>query len=271
MAVDDKISLKLHGLDVHKDAARAEVFAAKLRTLVSALKAADKEINGVPCYEFLIFNLAKGSALAEVREVQKSTKNRPVGSSVQIVKEVAREVYEGNARDVHASEIVLRRVRSLGKGVGRSFSHAELALGERDKNVVRIDEFFERQGENVARSLAAKQAAPDRHYRGRVFGSFDGILKAVDLRGDVKRATLFLTAGGVEIDCVVNAIEVHNLGENLDKRVTVEGLAFYDGDSQMPARVDIRHITPVRPNHDLLRWKGRFQIRSDDDGVEEDW
>ncbi|MGZ4965097.1 MAG: hypothetical protein ACXWC8_21290 [Limisphaerales bacterium] len=272
MAIDDKISLKLHGLDVHKDAVRAEVFATKLRTLVSALKSADKEINGASCYEFLIYELRKGSALAEIREVQKSTKKRPVGSSVRMVKEVARDVYEGNVRDIHASEIVLRKIRALGKGAGRSFSHAELALGDRDKNVIRIDEFFERQGTNLVNALVADESvAADRHYKGRVFGSFDGVLKAVDLRGDVKRASLFLTAGGVEIDCVVNAIEVENLGENLDKRVTVEGLAFYDGESQMPARIDIRSIAPVRSKPDLVRWAGRFQIRPDEDGVDEDW
>lgn len=110
------------------------------------------------------------------------------------------------------------------------------------------------------------QKSADKFYRGVASGGFDGFLKEIDARGTMLRGKLVLSAGGVEIDCVMNKERVPEARESFDKRVVVNGTAHYDGANQLPSRIDVRTILIVRENADLLKWRGAFRpIEADDE------
>jgi hypothetical protein len=82
------------------------------------------------------------------------------------------------------------------------------------------------------------------------------------------RAKLVLTAGGLEIDCVMNKDRVPEARNSFDKRVVIEGAAHYDGVRQIPSRLDIKSLRVVGDESNLLRWRGVF--KSDVD-INDDW
>lgn len=94
------------------------------------------------------------------------------------------------------------------------------------------------------------------------FGSYNGVLKAVDLRGVTQKAVLVLAAGGKQIECVVNTLAVSTLRDALDRRVAVSGRAHYEAGCGLPTRLDVMdvRILPNREDADLARWRGAFAI-----------
>ncbi|MBV9201638.1 MAG: hypothetical protein JOY83_18305 [Alphaproteobacteria bacterium] len=84
------------------------------------------------------------------------------------------------------------------------------------------------------------------------------------------RGKLILSAGGIEIDCVMNKERIPEAVECFDKRVIVEGTAHYDGENQIPARLDVANIKVVGRPKPLLRWRGAF-ARDQSDADESDW
>ena len=96
------------------------------------------------------------------------------------------------------------------------------------------------------------------------YGSFDGVLMAVDLRGDMQKAALKLSAGGKEIECIVNAVAVSQLGDALDERVNAYGLAHDERTSGLPDRLDVRDLKIIPESSALNRWRGAFEMPADD-------
>jgi hypothetical protein len=101
----------------------------------------------------------------------------------------------------------------------------------------------------------------ERHFEGIAHGVFDGVLKELDSRGVLVRGKLILTAGGKEIDCIFKRDDIPILRENFERRARVEAVAHYDGENVLPARLDVKRITPINTNHDLGRWRGALANR----------
>jgi hypothetical protein len=265
----DEAVFVVHGLHVDARSVRADVFARKLQTLIGGLRDADRFANGKPGFVYMISALGTGSASVTIRQKQRSH-GRPQHSGIAVYEEVASAIYNGDRSIARYPERLVYRVQQLSQGVLRSFSHAELAFA--DDNVIRIDDFMERQSEaahNVL--LSGPEAPPDRFYRGRAIGSFDGQLEEIDNRGLILRGKLILSAGGVEIDCVMNKDRVPEARDAFDKRVIIDGTAHYDGDQQLPTRIDVATIRIVGDRPDLLRWRGAFTSPSETEAEDDDW
>ena len=134
----------------------------------------------------------------------------------------------------------MRRVGELSAGALATFSHAELVFS--DNNIIRIDDFLADQTEAANQILlAGNERLPDRYYRGLAIGRFDGDLQEIDNRGLMLRGKLIVSPG-VEIDCVMNKERIPEARDAFGKRVLIEGTAHYDGDQQLPTRIDVLAI-----------------------------
>ena len=260
----------LHGLDVDARSVRAEVFALKLRTLISGLREADKFINGRPSFIYMLVGLSTAnSAAATIR--QKQWSRRPGHSAITAYEDVASAIYNGNQSVTRYPERLISQIKKLGDGVLRTFSHGEIAFA--DDNVIRIDDFLLRQSEAAQEAFLAPhvQSEGGHYYRGIAIGSFDGELKEIDSRGTVLRGKLILSAGGAEIDCVMNKDRVPEAREAFDNRVIVGGAAHYDGEQQLPTRIDVATIQIVSGRRGLIRWRGAFAPAEERDADDEEW
>ncbi|MBS0268204.1 MAG: hypothetical protein JSS54_04385 [Proteobacteria bacterium] len=260
---DKKLTIRVHGL-THQRLVDARVFAAKLSSLVQALSKTDKRRNGHKCLQFVISDLKISSAVAEIAEKPASAKYFAQYSSVSAVYETLEAVYNGQTSSLLHEPTLLSALKRLSSGANKDYSHLEIYVDQDESTAVRVDDFFEKQ---ISLVEAAREdllaTAKQRRFVGTAHASFDGILKEVDLRGAVRRAKLILTAGGAEIDCVCNSVEVPELRESLDKRARVSGIAHYDVSSALPIRVDIKNIKLVKDAADLIKWRGAFKIHND--------
>lgn len=258
----------VHGLDVDGKSVRADVFARKLGALIAGLREADRFANGKVAHSYMISALSTGSASVTVREKQRIRK-RPLDSSIAVYEQVASAIYNGDRAVSHYPEKLVHRVGQLSAGALQTFSHAE--LGFSSDNVIRIDDFLAHQS-NAANQLllAHPEGLPDRYYRGRAIGSFNGELQEIDNRGLMLRGRIILTAG-VEIDCVMNKERVPDAREAFGKRVIVEGTAHYDGEQQLPTRIDVTTITVVDDRAGLLRWRGAFTSSPNAEPEDDEW
>lgn len=96
-------------------------------------------------------------------------------------------------------------------------------------------------------------------FKGAAHGTFQGVVKAVDLRGARPEIKLVLSAGGKELDCVFRPEHLDGVKHSLERLVRVRGLAHYDGRSGLPRRIDIADIEPVRPARDFTHWRGAYE------------
>ena len=265
----DEAVFAVHGLDVDARSVRADVFARKLQTLIAGLRDADRFANGKVGFVYMISALGTGSASVTIRQKQK-LHTRPHYSGIAAYEELASAIYNGDRSIGRYPEKLVHRVQQLSKGALQTFSHAELVFA--DDNVIRIDDFLERQSEVAHRSfIIAPEVPTDRYYRGLAMGSFDGELKEIDNRGLILRGKLVLSAGAVEIDCVMNKERVPEARDAFDKRVIIDGTAHYDGEQQLPTRIDVATIRMVGDRSDLLRWRGAFTPRPRTEAEEDEW
>jgi hypothetical protein len=264
----DEATLVLHGLDVDARGVRADVFATKLRTLIAGLREADKFINGRISFIYMIAALStESSAAATVRQKQRSH-YRPGHSGIAVYEDAASAIYNGDRRVLRYPERLITQIRRLGDGALRTFSHGEIAFSD---EVIRVDDFLVRQSDAVREVFVnERQTISDRYYRGVAIGRFDGELKEIDSRGAFLRGKLILSAGGAEIDCVMNKDKVPEARDGFDKRVIVTGVAHYDGENQLPARIDVTTISAISSRSDLTQWRGAFGAPLGEDIVD-DW
>lgn len=264
----DEAVFIMHGLDVDARSVRADVFARKLLTFIGGLREADRFANGKLTYGYIISALSSGSATATIREKQRA-RNRPQYSSITVYEQVASAVYNGDLAVTRFSEKLVHQVGKLSAGALKTFSHAELAFA--DENVIRIDDFLVRQSEAADQMITTiPEALPDPYYRGRAIGSFDGHLQEIDNRGLVLRGKLILAAG-VEVDCVMNKDRVPEARQAFGKRVVIQGTAHYDGEQQLPIRIDVATIRTSGERPELLRWRGTFTSVPVTDTEEGEW
>lgn len=264
---EGEISLKVHGQKRGTQSGEtvlAAVFAQKLGALVRALKAADKIANGANNHDYTITGLKIGSAQCTLSEqsAPRFTPGMAGRSGVHLLGNCLSLVGEGNVEASRRYDACLRPLAALARGAGKVFSYAELQV--ENLPVIRIDNLLAEQVELIeAKALGIDVAVEGPEARswftGVALGSFDGTIKQVDLRGQLPQVKLVLTAGNKEIDCILRGQDVQRLRDTLDRRVRIEGRAFYDGKSGMPRRIEVTSITPVKRPGDISRWKGTFE------------
>jgi len=260
-----EFTFTLHGLDVDDGKVRANIFLSEFKTLLDALVLSDKEQNKRQRHEYVILTLEASSALATLRETRAIDRRRlrarrprletPAASSVQFFSTAIQAIYNGDKETRHLPKRLVASVRALAKDAGTRFTHGEIAFAA--DNVIRIDDYLLRQADRTILRISGEEIQ-ERYFAGLAFGTFDGVLKEVDARGTLVRGKLILTAGGKELDCVIRKDDIPQVRETFDLRARVEGLAHYDGDSPLPARLDVKRITPVNNDADLTKWKGAF-------------
>ena len=265
-----QITIRVHGLEHHRDAVDARVFASKLAAFVRALQKSDQNGNGRRCLDFLISDLKMGSATACIVERQASTNWPAKASGIEAAHATLASISSGRASALNGSTNLLPSVKSMCSGANKIFSHIEVFLDSDEKSAVRIDAFFEKQVRAATAMMESEeQKAKRRLFRGVSLGTFDGTLKLVDHRGAVKLAKLVLTAGGTELECAYNEQAAPTITPAFDQRALIEAWAHYDGTSPLPQRLDVLKATPLKRKPDLARWKGAFAIIADEDGG--DW
>jgi hypothetical protein len=262
-----EVRFRLHGRQEDgSERVPASVFAQKLAVLVRALRAADAAVNGRVTHDYVISNLEVGSALVEMREEPiKTAELLPSRSSVSAFEDCVEAIREGQVQRAQLFGKCPRYVSQLAKGSRNRFGYAELWLEHEEP--VRVDEFLLEQslavGEGDPRifrgSANTSGAGEQRWYRGTAHATFEGVVKGVDLRGALPEVKLILAAGGKEIDCVFRGVEIERIREALDRRVRVEGTAFYDGRSGLPRRLEVTRIELTKEVGDFTRWRGTFE------------
>lgn len=268
MPRNDEATFVIHGLDVDNRIVRADAFVRKLQVLLAALRSADKSVNNRGSFIYMMSSLAQGSASVTIREKPKY-RGQPAQSGIDALERAANAIYNGDSQIDRISAPLVFQVRNLGRGVGKAFSHAELAFPA--SNVIRIDDFLASQSDIAVRNLTAPSGSQTQlFYHGLASGSFDGTLKEIDARGVMLRGKLMLSAGGLEIDCVMNKERIPEAIEGFDKRVLLDGMAHYDGQSQIPIRIDVHSIQIVGVRQSLTRWRGAFAPLQRE-YAEEDW
>ena len=249
-----KLSFTLHGQEAMNKRVVASVFAAKILAIVRGLRSADASVNGGRFYEYVIAGLGTGSAYAAFDEVVTSRK-MPVKSAVATYGDCIDALSHSDFRKALRFGATVDQVAALAEGAGEQFAHGELAID--DGKAFRVDEFLARQAD-LAKRLRDEDDAGLKYYAGTAVGSFDGEIQEVDLRGDLQRVKLILTAGGSEIDCVLRGFTLDQVRAVLGARVWAEGEAVYSGESGLPVRLEISKIAPIKPKANFRRWKGSF-------------
>jgi hypothetical protein len=180
----------------------------------------------------------------------------------------AKAVYDGQVSSRKTPDDLVRTFKELSKGSDKKFQHAEIKFT--DSNIVRIDDYLLHQSERALEALAHKDIKPSNvaSFRGTSICTFDGVLKMIDSRGELLRATLVTTAGSKELDCIVRKDRIPDFANNFEQRVRIEGAAHYDSEKALPIRVDVKTIRPVKKDPNLSRWRGAFRNGT---ALKEDW
>jgi hypothetical protein len=176
------------------------------------------------------------------------------------------EIGHPDARGLPKSFI--KNVAILNRGVGKTFAFGEIKF--KDSVIIRIDDRMRHQAVTLLNEVERTEKNTHRFFKGYSLASFDGVLKLVDLRGEMKTAYLILTAGGRQIDCDITHVDVDLVRAALDKRAIVSGMAFYRGDSGLPLRIELRTVKVLKDQEaSLSRWRGAF--RFDATNIDYDW
>lgn len=262
---DGEITLTIHGLDAFNGEVDGEVFARKFSAFMKGLALADLMANGERRHQFMISALVKNTATASVAE-REFKAGPPRVSSVGKYEDSIEEIRRDSAAARLLPSDFVRTVATLNKGVGSKFEFGEIKIARGDGNVIRIDSFLAERAAKVLRDIE-RQAGSVGRFAGTAFGSFDGILKAVDYQPEMKRGILRLTAGGLPIQCNITNVAVEDVADALEKRAVAYGLAHYDGRGGLPKLLDIQRIEVINRVGDLSRWRGNFEVPDAD----EDW
>ena len=260
---NNDVTFSIFGMPKDDYNVRVRVFLAEVTSLIRALGQADRAQNKKPAFDYLITDLRSGSNIIQVEErvIPKKRKRYPVvrpTSGINYLRRAMTAVYNGEKEARELPDRLLNAVSNITKGVGTDFEHAEIKFDP--ENIVRIDDYLSRQVDRVL--YAEKDWADYRphHFAGTSFGSFDGVLKVIDSRGDLVRGKFILTTGRKPLDCLLYGSEIPDIRRCFDLRVRADAIAHYDGDSLLPIRLDIRKLTLVKPEANLLRWGGAFEV-----------
>lgn len=253
---------RIHGPDRDSDElVSGTCFAKKLTFLVRALKEADRQVNnGQNVHDYKIASLKSSSPTVTLVEttVPRFESDMLVRSGIEAFDDCADAVKEGDRERALKYGRCAENIWQLAKGAEQSYGYAEVWTGSQD--VIRVDRFLKEQSDIILHPERVRPARDgETWYKGVVDASFDGSIKAVDLRGQLPEIKLILTAGDKQLDCVCRAEDIDVIRANLDSRVHIYGRAIYDGRSGLPRRVEVRQIEPMADTSDFTNWRGAFQ------------
>ena len=257
-----EVFLRLHSVTAVDTHLSAAVFEAKLRSLIRALRAADRAVNSRLEFDYGIVKMRSSSPTMIIAQQPMPTRraNFFASSSVDAFEECVDAILSGNETRALRFGKCAKHVRDLASGSPKLFGYGELCTQRR---AVRLDVFLEERAEAVAEppNVPVEPAidAGDVWYKGEAYGSFEGMLEYVDVRGSMPEIKLIMPAGGKSIDCVCRSEHLDIIGASLKRRVRVYGSAFYDGKSGLPRRINVTTIELVRDGGDFRRWRGSFE------------
>ncbi|MCA3642636.1 MAG: hypothetical protein IOC63_12395 [Methylobacterium sp.] len=219
----------------------AHVLKDSINTIVSALKAANRELHSKKNRsEFFISHLELGSNVYGIFE-QKQVEAESCTPCIDLFRSSAFSVY----RSEHERVIERHRiVQSLIK-VGSAIDERYPAIARFQSGDLPLDGFFAKQAMRLKeRCNGAAKSGP--FYAGNAIGAFDGRLENLDYRGGVWRGHLVLPGNGAQIECIFDSSRGEDYFNHFGhKRVSVSGRAIYTGDSQLPERVEVVSIEKI--------------------------
>lgn len=239
---DSDFTFKVYGLDHMGGEVFADVFAKKVMAIVQALKKVDRMANGGRRFEYVVAGLQMGSARIDFREKTMTEKHSKVSPAEKFLS-VGAAISTGRPMipSDDAEDEIIRTYGALSKGASKKFDYATVT--NKGSDIVRVDRFLHNQvGKIIRAAQDVAEAVPTRFFVGEAIGTFDGVIQAVDLKGDAPEARLILSAGGKPIECVLFGMDLEEVRLSLGNRVAVTGRAIYEGKTGLPSRIEIRRI-----------------------------
>ena len=274
-----QVRLRVHGPDPATDELSASVFADKMLSLVRAFRAADKAVNGgKPIHDYMISRLVSSTPTAVLieRPLPRYKDQFITGhSGILGFQSCVDAITSGERERALSYGDCAKFVGRLTKGSHTRFRYAEVWTDS--DSVVRVDPFLSERVRAVVSDEAAI-AAPSAiieapisdWFEGKAIGTFDGEVRAVDLRGSLPELKLILSAGGKQMDCVCRSVDIESIRDSLNRRVRLSGTAIYDGRSGLPRRLEVSSIETIATGVDISSWKGSFDAFDLDDWGDED-
>jgi hypothetical protein len=244
---DTSLTLTIHGLESMGDEVYFDVFVAKANALLKGLRELDRALNGSKRFDYTVVDLRKGSTVVSIREKPANVRHVRRSPSAELV-EFGRMLSEGKASSSPSHVIAAQLYGKLCTKAQERFDHATLkspALPE----PVRIDRILgKRVSDFVLSDIEDElEGAGPQYFVGTVWGSFEGTIEEMDarkLRSLLPAGHFILSAGGKDVECIFH-VPKEEVSRFWTQRVVVEGNAFYDGMSALPARIDIYKVRLV--------------------------
>jgi hypothetical protein len=254
------LTLKIFGLDAMAGEVFADVFAKKVTDIIRGLKKVDKLYNGGARHDYVVVGLKIGSAEIDFREKVISEKQIKKSPSTEFLAfGISASRSQSLVPSDDAQSEMLTMLKTLCKNASNRFDYATLRNGEED--IIRVDKFLERQVDRIIRAeLDTAASEPVKYFVGEATGTFDGVIEAIDLKGEAPDARLILSAGGKPIDCILMGLDLDEVRRALGSRIAATGRAIYEGKTGLPSRLEIRSIKQYGDrDDDILSLFGSFK------------
>jgi hypothetical protein len=239
-----EVRLVIKPADAPTDSARlipAEVLERTLRTVLSAIRAADAALHAKKRFRSDIFvsDLRMGSN--EFALIEKRRSAAPLGG-VDLVRQVAGSVYRSEFERAVEYPKVAQCIVSIGKAINEDYP--ALALFETDS--IPLDGFFAKQADRLGKALRAPEKR-GQYFVGNSLTALDGTLGDIDYRGATWRGHLVLPGpAGTQIECIFDKSKGEDAYNPFgNKRVSIRGRAIYTGDSFLPERIEVIDVVQI--------------------------
>jgi len=266
LADRDTLTLTIHGLPAFNRDVDGEVFARKFFKFMQALAVADEAANGGRRLKFLIDKLEKNTATAAVRE-QVAAGAVPYASGVEYFEHAADLIYHDKPAARALPVKLIRYVEELASGAGDTFERGEIKRGAND-NFIRVDANLAANANRIIADIRRLSLGEIKPFSGVANVTLDGTVITLEGRGEADKAVVILTAGGKEIECLLNRISDETIRKVWKQRCTVTGVGHYSGNRKLPDYIEAVSIEPVGAGADWKRWNGAFDSIEID---ESDW
>ena len=258
-----QLRFAIHGPDVETDDVAGVVFARKLADLILAVKAADRAVNrGKPQHEYYIRKLTTSTptVILDERPIYEAQKPLfPLASGIAAFRACTDAIEAGDRETVLFYSGCAKKIAKLASGNQTKFRYAE--VWTENHSVLRVDAFLGQRVERISSPVLEPALIPVDKYQwfeGTARSAFDGLVKAVDLRGSLPELKLVLSAGEKQIDCVGKQSQIEDIKSALNLRCRVSGLCSYEADSGLPRRMEVSEIEIIGDPDDFTVWAGTF-------------